>query len=67
MDHLLKKSGFLGFSASNVVFGPMRLGAIPRFARGLLQAPACREETKRRVGPAVGGHGSNATVMVTPW
>jgi hypothetical protein len=26
MDHLLKKFGFLEFSASNVVFGPMQWG-----------------------------------------
>ncbi len=33
MDHLLKKFGFLEFSASNVVFGPMQWGPVRKFAR----------------------------------
>jgi predicted AlkP superfamily phosphohydrolase/phosphomutase len=33
MDHLLKKFGFLEFSASNVVFGPMQWGPVRKVAR----------------------------------
>ena len=33
MDHLLKKIGFLEFSASNVVFGPMQWGPVRKVAR----------------------------------
>ncbi|HSO50353.1 MAG TPA: hypothetical protein VLS86_07375, partial [Acidimicrobiia bacterium] len=33
MDHLLKKFGFLEFSASNVVFGPMQWGPVRNVAR----------------------------------
>ncbi|HJS26550.1 MAG TPA: hypothetical protein VJ913_05430 [Actinomycetota bacterium] len=33
MDHLLKKLGFLEFSASNVVFGPMQWGPVRKLAR----------------------------------
>ncbi len=35
MDHLLKKLGYLEFSASNVVFGPMQWGAVRKIARKL--------------------------------
>jgi len=33
MDHLLKRFGFLEFSASNVVFGPMQWGPVRKVAR----------------------------------
>src|SRR5215211_94413 len=33
MDHLLKKLGFLEFSASNMVFGPMQWGPVRKVAR----------------------------------
>jgi predicted AlkP superfamily phosphohydrolase/phosphomutase len=33
MDHLLKRLGFLEFSASNVVFGPMQWGPVRKIAR----------------------------------
>jgi hypothetical protein len=33
MDHLLKHLGFLEFSASNVVFGPMQWGPVRKIAR----------------------------------
>jgi predicted AlkP superfamily phosphohydrolase/phosphomutase len=33
MDHLLKELGFLEFSASNVVFGPMQWGPVRQVAR----------------------------------
>ncbi len=33
MDHLLKRFGFLEFSASNVVFGPMQWGPLRKVAR----------------------------------
>jgi len=33
MDHLLKKFGFLEFSASNVIFGPMQWGPVRKAAR----------------------------------
>jgi predicted AlkP superfamily phosphohydrolase/phosphomutase len=33
MDHLLKKFGFLEFSASNMVFGPMQWGPVRKVAR----------------------------------
>jgi predicted AlkP superfamily phosphohydrolase/phosphomutase len=33
MDHLLKQFGFLEFSASNVVFGPMQWGPVRNLAR----------------------------------
>ena len=33
MDHLLKDFGFLDFSASNVVFGPMQWGPMRKVAR----------------------------------
>jgi predicted AlkP superfamily phosphohydrolase/phosphomutase len=33
MDRLLKKLGYLEFSASNVVFGPMQWGAVRKLAR----------------------------------
>jgi predicted AlkP superfamily phosphohydrolase/phosphomutase len=33
MDHLLKQLGFLEFSASNVVFGPMQWGPVRKVAR----------------------------------
>jgi predicted AlkP superfamily phosphohydrolase/phosphomutase len=33
MDHLLKRLGFLEFSASNVVFGPMQWGPVLKIAR----------------------------------
>ncbi len=33
MDHLLKQFGYLEFSASNVLFGPMQWGAVRKIAR----------------------------------
>ena len=35
MDHLLKRLGFLEFSASNVVFGPMQWGPVRKVARSV--------------------------------
>jgi hypothetical protein len=47
MDHLLKKFGFLVFSALNVVFGPMQWGPVRKVARKAydflgLHGPRCR-------------------------
>jgi predicted AlkP superfamily phosphohydrolase/phosphomutase len=38
MDHLLKEFGFLEFSASNAIFGPMQWGAVRNVARKVYDA-----------------------------
>jgi hypothetical protein len=57
MDHLLKKLGFLEFSASNVVFGPMQWGPVRKLAQGLRQARPAREGLAAAVGELVQDQG----------
>jgi predicted AlkP superfamily phosphohydrolase/phosphomutase len=73
MDHLLKTFGYLEFSASNVVFGPMQWGAVRKIARkvydvlglhGKVSLPQAVNWSKTRAYTSIRSTGEGVSINV---